>query len=281
MSAQKSNDNILEYILQSGCYKLLSGFCRIYFEDSTSWFNGFYVPSSKSSYYRIIPVDIKLLILNKYIGTFCCSATKIDRTFKFCTIGDCTTGKTSIVKQFVLNTVSEWQESTIGAAFYRKTIDIPPYHHIKLEIWDTVGQERHRDFTPMYIIGAKLVLLVFDLCNVRSFEEAQYKYQKYKTCYDDDTIVYLVGNKLDLCHDGKRQVSTNKASIWAASNGMPYLKVSAYDAVSVERLFDDIAYKLCRWTIDHSLQSKRRTMQDDFDDGNESNNSCCGCCRIC
>ena len=42
--------------------------------------------------------------------------------------------------------------------------------NIKILIWDTAGMERYRSLTSLYYKGAKGVIIVYDVCRKKSFE---------------------------------------------------------------------------------------------------------------
>lgn len=69
--------------------------------------------------------------------------------YKLVLLGDTSVGKSSIVIRFVKGQFSEYQESTIGAAFLTQTVSVQDCH-VKYEIWDTAGQERYHSLAPMY-----------------------------------------------------------------------------------------------------------------------------------
>ena len=83
-------------------------------------------------------------------------------TCKVVLLGESAVGKTSLATRFVNNQFSEFEESTIGAAFLSKALTINN-KTIKFEIWDTAGQERYQSLAPMYYRGAKVGIIVFDL----------------------------------------------------------------------------------------------------------------------
>jgi small GTP-binding protein len=61
---------------------------------------------------------------------------------KLVLLGESSVGKSSLVLRFVRGQFSEYQESTIGAAFLTNTVTVNDYT-VKFEIWDTAGQERY------------------------------------------------------------------------------------------------------------------------------------------
>lgn len=76
--------------------------------------------------------------------------------------------------------VSILQESTIGAAFFSKTLAVND-ETVKFEIWDTAGQERYHSLAPMYYRGAAAAVILYDITNsVSKFDkiEAEFFYDK-------------------------------------------------------------------------------------------------------
>jgi small GTP-binding protein len=63
-------------------------------------------------------------------------------TYKLVLLGETAVGKSSLVLRFVKDQFFEFQESTIGAAFFTQSIEVDDTV-VKFEIWDTAGQERH------------------------------------------------------------------------------------------------------------------------------------------
>ncbi|PNY00904.1 ras-related protein RHN1-like [Trifolium pratense] len=61
------------------------------------------------------------------------------------------TGKTSLVLRFVKGQFSEYQESTIGAAFFTQVLSLNEAT-VKFDIWDTAGQERYHSLIYASII---------------------------------------------------------------------------------------------------------------------------------
>ncbi|CAN1327695.1 Ras-related protein RABF2a [Linum perenne] len=91
---------------------------------------------------------------------------------KLVLLGDPGAGKSSLVLRFVKNQFVEFQESTIGAAFFSQTLAVTDVT-VKFEIWDTAGQERYHSLAPMYYRGAAAAIIVYDITNPASFDRAK------------------------------------------------------------------------------------------------------------
>ncbi|XP_031271620.1 ras-related protein RABF2a-like isoform X2 [Pistacia vera] len=83
---------------------------------------------------------------------------------KLVLLGDVGAGKSSLVLGFVKEQFVEFQESTIGAAFFSQTLAVNDAN-VKFEIWDTTGQERYHSLAPMYFRGAATAIIVYDITN--------------------------------------------------------------------------------------------------------------------
>uniref|UniRef100_A0A2P2KZE9 Ras-related protein RHN1-like n=1 Tax=Rhizophora mucronata TaxID=61149 RepID=A0A2P2KZE9_RHIMU len=91
---------------------------------------------------------------------------------KLVLLGDMGTGKTSLVLRFVKGQFFDFQESTIGAAFFTQVLSLNEVT-IKFDIWDTAGQERYHSLAPMYYRGAAAAVVVYDITSMESFERAK------------------------------------------------------------------------------------------------------------
>jgi small GTP-binding protein len=82
--------------------------------------------------------------------------------FKYIIIGDTGVGKSCLLLQFTDKRFQPVHDLTIGVEFGARmiTIDNKP---IKLQIWDTAGQESFRSITRSYYRGAAGALLVYDI----------------------------------------------------------------------------------------------------------------------
>mmetsp|Transcript_22437 Transcript_22437/g.34710 ORF Transcript_22437/g.34710 Transcript_22437/m.34710 type:complete len:93 (+) Transcript_22437:275-553(+) len=71
--------------------------------------------------------------------------------------------------------------------------------NIKLQLWDTAGQEKFRTITTSYYRGTSCCVLVFDITNIDSFYNLfqwidQYNYH----CEQPVANIIIAANKVDL-----------------------------------------------------------------------------------
>ncbi|KAK4280874.1 hypothetical protein QN277_012434 [Acacia crassicarpa] len=152
-------------------------------------------------------------------------------------------GKTSLVLRFVKGHFNEYQESTIGAAFFTQVLSLNE-GTLRLDIWDTAGQERYHSLAPMYYRGAAAAIVVYDITNKDSFVRAKKWVQEVQNQGKPGMVMFLVANKVDLAD--KRAVGNEEAEQYARENGLSFMETSAKTAENVNELFYDIARTLAK-----------------------------------
>ncbi len=169
-----------------------------------------------------------------------------DYLFKVIAVGDGAVGKTSITLRFSTGTFRESYIMTIGVDFAVKAIDVGTREgtkRIKLQIWDTGGQERFSYVRPLYYKGAMGGLLVFDVTQSESFQNVPKWFQEVKKNRGNIPLV-LVGNKVDL---PDRKITCEQATELAKKNGVQYLEASAKTGESIEKVFVELSKSMVEY----------------------------------
>lgn len=159
---------------------------------------------------------------------------EIDYEFKIKLLGDNGVGKSSTVLRFCDGTFTESFISTIGVDFKIKQIDT-----VRLQIWDTAGEERFRTVTPDNKRKIDALILMFDTTHQETFSNIKKKWLIEANTYEN-ALIFLVGTKMDLTSQNDRKVSTEEAQKFAESLNLPYIEISAKNNINVDELFSDI-----------------------------------------
>ncbi|CAO3591284.1 unnamed protein product [Absidia cylindrospora] len=155
---------------------------------------------------------------------------------KYIIVGDSGVGKSCLLIQFTDKRFNAGRELTIGVEFGTRFISVDD-KQIKLQIWDTAGQESFRSITQSYYRGAAGALLVYDISRRESFEHISTWLADVRRHANPHTTIVLVGNKSDL-DESKRQVTSEEAERFAKENGIAlFLETSAKSASNVEEVF--------------------------------------------
>jgi len=154
--------------------------------------------------------------------------------FKYIIIGDTGVGKSCLLLQFTDKQFQPVHDLTIGVEFGARLITIDN-NQIKLQIWDTAGQESFRSITRSYYRDAAGALLVYDITRRESFNHLGRWLEEARQNGNPNMTIMLIGNKSDLEH--RRAVSTKEGEIFAQENGLIFLETSAKSAANVETAF--------------------------------------------
>ncbi|KAH0570887.1 Rab2a [Spironucleus salmonicida] len=157
-----------------------------------------------------------------------------DLLMKYIIVGDTAVGKSCLLLQFTESRFVPVHDLTIGIEFGTKILQIEN-QRVKLQIWDTAGQESFRSITRSYYRGAAVCVLVYDVTRRSSFEHVQSWLQEARQHGGDKMEVILIGNKAD--RESARTVTFDEGQAMAAENGIVFLECSAKTNQNVEQAF--------------------------------------------
>jgi small GTP-binding protein len=145
-------------------------------------------------------------------------------TIKLILVGDTGTGKTNLISVtagFGFNTNS----LTTTSCSYIQKVYTKNGKEYKINLWDTIGQEKYRSLTKIFIKDSKIVIYAYDITNKDSFESLKYWKSIIDNILGDDIITGVVGNKIDLYLN--EQVEESEGRKYAEEIGAKFLLTSA------------------------------------------------------
>lgn len=165
--------------------------------------------------------------------------------FKIVVIGDKATGKSSIVNRFYKDMFNEKVNTTIGAAFAARDVRLADGTLVKLQIWDTAGEEMYRAMTKSFFREAAAGVIVFDVTQPASFDHATSIWLADFRDACPDSLEVLVANKMDV-PDALKKVSGADGAAKASANSIMggFYEVSAKSGDGVHDLFLNLAEDL-------------------------------------
>ena len=148
----------------------------------------------------------------------------VDCIMKIVLIGDSAVGKTNILLRYTKDDFHSHTKPTIGTDFASKVINLNGLT-VKVQFWDTAGQEKYKSLSSSYYREAHGVILIYDITKRETFEHCDRWLSDLEANATGSYEVLLVGNKLDLV--SKRQVLKEEAENFAKARKMKFMEVSA------------------------------------------------------
>lgn len=168
------------------------------------------------------------------------SMTDFNYIYKIILIGDSGVGKSNIISRLVGGTFDDDCRTTIGIDFQVKRFTIDD-DTIKLQIWDTAGQEKYRSIIRSYYRMCAGVVLVFDVNKRSSFEHLDSWIKEVEDNTDIDQQskleILIVGNKIDL---DDRKVFPKDIENLRQKYEFKYIETSAEKNINIERAFYEL-----------------------------------------
>ena len=161
------------------------------------------------------------------------------RSLKVVLVGDTKVGKSCILSRFVQGTFDREMPATIGAAFLTKVITTSN-GNVRLQLWDTAGQEKFRSLAPMYYRSAAVAVLVYDVTSKESLDGLEAWAAEIADKAPHNIKLVVIGNKIDL--EEERAISTQVGKEFADQlNASLFQETSAKSGEGINEVFNQIA----------------------------------------
>ena len=163
----------------------------------------------------------------------------INYILKVIVVGSHSAGKTTLVNRFIDKDNFKNVETTIGVEFCTKIINVKN-NLVKIQIWDTSGQERFRSIISSYYRGASGAIICYDVNNRDEFMEVpQWIETIRKLNIDKDVTIIVVGTKID--QKKTKNVSTVELNELSDRYDVLSCEVSSYKFINIDKPFNMIA----------------------------------------
>jgi Ras-related protein Rab-11A len=165
--------------------------------------------------------------------------TQYDLSFKIIVIGDSGVGKSCLTNKATKNIFEESYNATVGFEFF--SFNIKMFGKIiKLQIWDTCGQELYRSLITNFYRNASLAIMVYAINNKDSFDNIDVWLKELKIHSNPDSKVFLIGNKIDL--ENERKVNREQGEEYSNQNNFSlFMESSAKTGFNAQKIFIEAA----------------------------------------
>ena len=215
-----------------------------------------------------------------------------DNSIKVIILGDSYVGKSSLINRLINNKFVELA-STLSIEYHTYIISINEYK-IRMQLWDTAGQEKYNSIISNYYKGTDVAIFVYSIDKQETFENIQMWFKHLKE-NNDNSLNILIGNKLDTEKEGGRVVSYENAENFARDNNFfLFREVSCksketYEIEDIFEIFDEIGkyfYEKSKEknnnadSISYKVSDSMRTLGEKhrIKKENEKNKKKVGCC---
>ena len=196
-----------------------------------------------------------------------------DIVYKVLLLGDSTVGKTCFLLRYCDKTFQDAHLSTIGLDYRVKTMTLKNKKNIKLQIWDTAGQDRFRAITKNYYKGANGIILIYDVTNLQTYENVKNWITQIREETNPNVVIYLAGNKIDIPEE-ERVVKTEEGKEIANEYKLQFKETSAKDGINVNEVFQELVEKIDE--VNSKLEvSKPEPKNKLYSPGKKKKSSCC------
>ena len=196
-----------------------------------------------------------------------------DHLLSLLLLGDSSVGKSALLLRFAENNFAESFIATIGIDFKIKTIKMDN-KVVKLQIWDTAGQEKFRTITSAYYRGAMGILLVYDITDNKSFLNVNAWMKRIQKYAAEEVIMVLAGNKTDLTN--QRVITTQQGQEVANSYHINFFETSAKLNTNVEEAFLTLSQQVLeKWADKSKAENDDKGLTLNEENTKSSNIQCC------
>ena len=183
---------------------------------------------------------------------------KYDYSFKMIVIGDAGVGKSCLTNRAAKDKFLSDYSPTVGFEFLTFSTNIEN-KIIKLQIWDTCGQEVYRSLITNFYRNASLAMMVYAINSRESFFHINQWLKEVRLQSHPDVKIILIGNKSDL--ENERVVSTEEARKFKEENQILYFEeTSAKSGLNTKEVFAEAARILYNEHKNYKLRSKSESL---------------------
>lgn len=192
---------------------------------------------------------------------------KYDLSFKIIIIGDSGVGKSSLTLRATKNQFQEYYNATVGFEFFSLNLKMEE-SIIKLQMWDTCGQEIYRSLISSFYKNSSLAMIMYSIDNEESFRHLDYWIKEIKNNSSPNIKIILIGNKVDL--EDKRVISKEEADNFARENGIDEVyETSAKTGFNAKTIFSKAAQILYKEHLNYKQLARDPSLikvgTEDFD----------------
>ena len=177
--------------------------------------------------------------------------------YKILLLGDATVGKTCFLLRYTDDTFLDLHMATIGLDYRLKTMILENHKIVKVQLWDTAGQDKFRAITRNYYKGARGIILIYDVTNIKSYENIKKWINEIKEEISEKVSIVLIANKID--NEPERKISREQGEKLAKDNDVTFFETSAKTGEGVNESVFYLVQKIVE--TDPEIKNKGKNLE--------------------
>ena len=170
----------------------------------------------------------------------------------------------------------------MGFDYKSQIITLPDKTVVKLQIWDTVGQEKFMAINKSLLAKVHGIILIYDITDQDSFDHINNWITIIKEANENASLI-LVANKCDI--EDKRVISEDEGNKLAVENNISFVEASAKENINIKETFikitEEVMNNVHRKSVhfnDNEILINAQKRQSFSYQKNKQSRKCLKCC---
>lgn len=208
--------------------------------------------------------------------------SEFENLIKLLILGDVSVGKSNFLFRFIENQFIDNHLPTVGFDYKSQIITLPDKTVVKLQIWDTVGQEKFMAINKSLLAKVHGIILIYDITDQDSFDHINNWITIIKEANENASLI-LVANKCDI--EDKRVISEDEGNKLAIENNISFVEASAKENINIKETFikitEEVMNNVHRKSVhfnDNEILINAQKRQSFSYQKNKQSRKCLKCC---
>lgn len=208
--------------------------------------------------------------------------SEFENLIKLLILGDVSVGKSNFLFRFIENQFIDNHLPTVGFDYKSQIITLPDKTVVKLQIWDTVGQEKFMAINKSLLAKVHGIILIYDITDQDSFDHINNWITIIKEANENASLI-LVANKCDI--EDKRVISEDEGNKLAVENNISFVEASAKENINIKETFikitEEVMNNVHRKSVhfnDNEILINAQKRQSFSYQKNKQSRKCLKCC---
>ena len=166
---------------------------------------------------------------------------QFDYFIRLLLLGDLSVGKSSFIYRFIYDKFNPEEMKTSGLDMQSSDIAVDKTI-VRVQLWDTVGEEKFKSINKNLILKVQGIILVFDITKKETFDNIETWINLIQEQIGNKIKILIVGNKIDL--EEERIMKKKEAKAYFKKQKLKYVETSCKNGHNIKKAISYICKKL-------------------------------------